>query len=93
VGFKSNEISGGIISSVVPLNVVKTYTCLAVSIIGIALFSAAQAATAAIAQSEGGEVYVMTNKAKGNSVLAYQRAPDGTLTFVQESPTQGWARA
>lgn len=36
-----------------------------------------------------GAVYVMTNNAEGNSVLVYSRAADGTLTKIQEAPTQG----
>lgn len=46
---------------------------------------------AALAQSTntGGFVYVMTNRAQGNSVLIYRRAANGTLTFSQEVPTQG----
>ena len=41
------------------------------------------------AAASAGRVYVMTNKAKHNSVLVYDRAADGTLSFVEESPTDG----
>src|SRR4051812_2417774 len=36
-----------------------------------------------------GAVYVMTNRAEGNSVLVYARAADGTLTKIQEASTHG----
>jgi 6-phosphogluconolactonase len=67
----------------------KSYKRLAVSIFSIVLFIAAQRAIAADEGSGGGAVYVMSNKAKGNSVFVYQRAADGTLTFVEESRTHG----
>jgi 6-phosphogluconolactonase (cycloisomerase 2 family) len=43
---------------------------------------------AAIAGTETGRVYVMSNKAR-NSVLVYDRASDGSLTFLQEVLTKG----
>src|SRR5689334_3126305 len=41
------------------------------------------------AKGDVGRVYVMTNKAIHNSVLVYDRAADGSLTFAQESLTHG----
>jgi 6-phosphogluconolactonase len=72
-----------------PLGIMNAYTRLAVSIFCLALLTAVETAVAAVQGSESGMVYVMTNKTKANSVLVYQRATDGTLTFVQESPTKG----
>lgn len=37
----------------------------------------------------GSFVYVMSNQSAGNSILVFQRAPDGSLAEVQEVPTQG----
>ena len=39
--------------------------------------------------TEGGFVYVMTNRAEGNSVLVYRRASTGAVTRVQEVATMG----
>src|SRR4051794_39144690 len=39
--------------------------------------------------SSVGNVYVMTNKAEGNSVLVYSRAADGSLQRIQEAATNG----
>jgi len=36
-----------------------------------------------------GAVYVMTNQASGNSIVAFNRAPDGTLTSMGTFPTGG----
>ena len=36
-----------------------------------------------------GSVYVMTNRAEGNSVLIYSRAANGSLTLSKEVPTKG----
>src|SRR6266480_7544764 len=36
-----------------------------------------------------GRVYIMTNKAEGNSVLVYRRARDGSLQKIQEVATHG----
>src|SRR5689334_7031446 len=58
------------------------------SLLSISLFSGPRM-MAAVDSSRGGAVYVMSNKAKANSVLVYQRAADGKLTFVQEAPTHG----
>jgi DNA-binding beta-propeller fold protein YncE len=41
------------------------------------------------ATSDAGAVYVMTNRAGGNSVLVYNRASDGSLTRIQEAATKG----
>ncbi|MEO8427097.1 MAG: 3-carboxymuconate cyclase [Verrucomicrobiota bacterium] len=38
---------------------------------------------------EGGAVYTMDNSAGGNNVLAFQRAPNGSLTFAGAFPTGG----
>jgi 6-phosphogluconolactonase (cycloisomerase 2 family) len=52
-------------------------------------FALLLAAPAISAKGDVGTVYVMTNKAKYNSVLVYDRAADGSLTFKQENPTHG----
>jgi 6-phosphogluconolactonase (cycloisomerase 2 family) len=39
--------------------------------------------------SLGGAVFVMTNRAEGNSVAVYRRAADGGLQFLQDVPTRG----
>src|SRR5215204_4618219 len=62
---------------------------IAVSIMSIAWATAAHGASDAVEAANGGAVYVMSNKAKGNSVLVYRRGSDGKLTFVEESPTRG----
>src|SRR5436305_2221913 len=60
-----------------------------VSVIG-ALISCVTFTATAVTDAQGtGAVYVMSNKAKANSVLVYQRAADGRLTFQQEAPTKG----
>lgn len=41
------------------------------------------------APSSSGSVYIMTNRAEGNSVLVYKRASDGSLTFSKEVSTHG----
>jgi 6-phosphogluconolactonase len=46
-------------------------------------------ATACLAQDPAGAVYVLSNQSSGNSVLAYNRASDGTLTFSGSFPTGG----
>src|SRR3954454_14048437 len=43
---------------------------------------------AAVDNSQSGRVYVLSNK-PNNSVLVYDRASNGILTFLQEAPTQG----
>jgi 6-phosphogluconolactonase len=42
----------------------------------------------ASAQTQTGRVYVLSNK-PANSVLVFNRASDGSLTFIQEAATQG----
>jgi 6-phosphogluconolactonase len=49
----------------------------------------ASAAGANSAWRTSGFVYAMTNQPAGNSVIQYARAPDGTLTKVQEAATGG----
>ena len=39
--------------------------------------------------SRGGAVFAMTNQPTGNAVVAFSRAPDGTLTLVGTFPTGG----
>src|SRR5689334_8238230 len=67
----------------------KKYRSLAVSMIGLGLLALSQSIGAAVLGSGGGTVYVMSNKAKHNSVLVFQRDADGSLAQVQESPTHG----
>lgn len=38
---------------------------------------------------QGGFVYVMTNRAEGNSVLVFRRSSSGALQLVQDAPTKG----
>ncbi len=45
--------------------------------------------SAAAKESEAGAVYVMTNAAGGNEVIAYSRAEDGRLTLVERVATGG----
>ena len=61
--------------------------------IAVLLFTAVLCLTgftveAVAAAGQAGRVYVMTNKAH-NSVLVFDRAADGSLTFLQEVMTQG----
>jgi 6-phosphogluconolactonase len=49
----------------------------------------AQNATNQEAASKEGFVYVMTNRADGNTVRVYQRSANGSLSFSQEIATQG----
>jgi 6-phosphogluconolactonase len=65
----------------------KNYLHLALSVIGVGLLTLAQTASTAVAGD--GAVYVMSNKAKGNSVFVYARASDGSLTLVQQIGTGG----
>jgi 6-phosphogluconolactonase len=67
----------------------KNYLHLAVSIIGLGFLTFAQAISTAVAGSEGGALYVMSNKANGNSVFVYSRASDGSLNLVQQIGTGG----
>jgi 6-phosphogluconolactonase len=60
-----------------------------VSLVGALIACASFTANTIANAQESGAVYTMSNRAKANSVLVYQRAPDGRLTFVQEAPTKG----
>jgi 6-phosphogluconolactonase len=55
----------------------------------IAAFSSGGAIGPANAQGVVGSVYIMTNSASGNQVIAYNRAPDGTLTWQANYATNG----
>lgn len=68
----------------------KKHLALAVSVIGIGLLSFAHTISAAVKGGEGGALYVMSNKASGNSVFAYERASDGSLIFLQQIETRGF---
>src|SRR6266550_3649337 len=61
---------------------------IAVLLFGAALCLAAFTSEAVAAAGQTGRVYVMTNKAH-NSVLVYDRADDGSLTFLQQVMTRG----
>jgi len=63
-------------------------TKLAIILIGAASFLAAFITEAFAAAQSTGRVYVMTNK-PCNTVLVYDRAMDGSLTFLQEVKTKG----
>lgn len=60
---------------------------------GALRFACALAATCLLAApshaDEHGAVYVLTNQASGNSVLVYDRAADGTLTYAASYATGG----
>jgi 6-phosphogluconolactonase len=55
----------------------------------VSLPAVSQIAAKAEEPAASGFVYVMTNRAEGNSVLVYRRASTGVLTLVQEAPTKG----
>jgi 6-phosphogluconolactonase (cycloisomerase 2 family) len=64
------------------------------SVAGATLATAAIAAPAVAAHGDqhpwrGSAVFVQTDSAAGNQVLAYHRAPDGTLTYVASYATGG----
>jgi len=64
------------------------------SVAGAALVSAAIAAPAVAAHGDhhpwrGSAVFVQTDSTAGNQVMAYHRAPDGTLTYVASYATGG----
>jgi 6-phosphogluconolactonase len=63
-------------------------TRIAVLLFGAALCVAAFTFETIAGSASVGRVYVMTNKAR-NSVLVYDRAADGSLTFIQEALTKG----
>src|SRR5947199_8472478 len=68
------------------MNIMKTK--IAVLLFGAALCLAAFTLEAVAAAGQTGRVYIMTNKAT-NSVLVYDRAANGSLTFLQEVATRG----
>jgi 6-phosphogluconolactonase len=63
-------------------------TKIAVLLFGAVLCLAAFALEATAAAGQTGRLYVMTNKAR-NSVLVYDRAANGSLTFLQQVMTRG----
>jgi len=58
------------------------------AVAGIA-FLPGLAATASAGEEPSGAVYLLSNNASANSVLAYSRAPDGTLTYHGTYATGG----
>jgi hypothetical protein len=58
------------------------------SLIGAAISCAVCTVGAATDKSQTGRVYVLSNKPE-NSVIVFNRASDGSLTFIQEAGTQG----
>jgi len=58
------------------------------SLIGVAISYAVCTGGAATDKSQNGRVYVLSNKPE-NSVLVFNRASNGSLTFIQEASTQG----
>jgi 6-phosphogluconolactonase (cycloisomerase 2 family) len=63
-------------------------TKILLSVIGAAMSVATLAAETSANGNQSGHVYVMTNK-PSNSVLVYDRASNGSLTFMQEATTNG----
>src|SRR6266567_1910025 len=55
----------------------------------IVAFSSGRAIAPASAQGVVGSVYIMSNSASGNQVIAYNRTPDGTLTWKANYATDG----
>jgi len=55
----------------------------------IVAFSSGRVVAAANTQGVTGSVYIMTNSANGNQVVAYNRAPDGTLSWRANYATNG----
>src|SRR5207245_4790178 len=55
----------------------------------IVAFASGRAIAPASAQGVVGSVYIMSNSASGNQVIAYNRAPDGTLTWKANYATNG----
>ena len=68
------------------MNIMKTK--IAVLLFGAVLWLAAFAFKATAGAGQTGRVYIMTNKAS-NSVLVYDRAANGSLTFLQQVMTRG----
>lgn len=59
-------------------------------LVAIALFMTLQSSALMAEEANGGGfVYVMTNKNPGNSVIQYQRASNGSLTWLREVATGG----
>jgi 6-phosphogluconolactonase len=58
------------------------------ALLAVLLFGAI-AANAQEPATEGGFVYVMSNRAEGNSIFVFRRASGGALTLTQEVPTKG----
>ena len=69
-----------------PISIMKTKFLL--SLIGVAISYAVCTGGAATDKSQNGRVYVLSNKPE-NSVLVFNRASNGSLTFIQEASTQG----
>jgi len=55
----------------------------------IVAFSSGRVIAPANAQGVVGSVYIMSNSGSGNQVIAYSRAPDGTLTWRANYATNG----
>jgi 6-phosphogluconolactonase (cycloisomerase 2 family) len=55
----------------------------------LSLLAATLCGTAMSQKSNTGAVYVMTNRAEGNSVEIFSRGANGGLKFIREVPTQG----
>jgi 6-phosphogluconolactonase len=75
-----------------------TFVSMTTALVGFWLFFtllqgrvAAQQQEQASGQDDFGRnrVYAMANRADGNTILVFQRAADGTLTLIQETPTGG----
>ncbi len=62
---------------------------LAVSAFGGGLLTPEAAAAGAAGNLKSGAVYTMTDQPTGNAVVAFHRAPDGTLTLAGVFPTGG----
>jgi len=58
-------------------------------LVSISLLPAIGAGILHAQQEVPGAVYAMTNRAAGNSVVAYRRAANGVLSWAQEVSTQG----
>ena len=61
----------------------------ATKLFSLSLLAATLCGTAMSQKNNTGAVYVMTNRAEGNSVEIFSRAANGELKFVREVPTQG----
>src|SRR5690242_21467639 len=55
----------------------------------IVAFSSGRVVASANAQGVVGSVYITSNSATGNQVIAYSRAPDGRLTWQANYATNG----